>query len=129
MSIEGSIVAKGDLDMQGAHTGTIQSDGCVTVTGSVTGNVDAQSLMLKGCTLVADQLTVENDVRIDDASTVTANITCENIVVTATLTGNIRASKSCRIDSSAVINGDIAAGAISIGEGATVNSKIEILAN
>ncbi len=126
-TIEGDLATVGHLTVYGTHRGNILAGGDVTVIGSVYGDITARNLALVGGTATAAQITVSNDVTVAQGSTVTADISCANIAVSAAITGNISASAACVIHETAVVEGDIAVGSISIREGAKINSRISIV--
>ena len=97
----------------------------VTIRGELSGSED---LVLDGkfdgtITLADSRLTVGPNAHI------TADVTVRDVIVYGLVEGNIHASGRIELRQSAVINGDLYAGRLSIEESATVRGRVELVNN
>jgi len=97
----------------------------VSIRGELTGSED---LFLDGTfdgtvTLTGSRLTVGPNAR------VTADLNVRDIVVFGLVEGNIHATGRIELRQSAIVNGDIHAGRLSIEESATVCGRVELVSN
>ena len=97
----------------------------VTISGELTGSED---LFLDGkfdgsVTLTGSRLTVGPNAH------VTADLNVRDIIIFGLVEGNITASGRIELRQSAVVNGDIHAGRLSIEESATVRGRVELVSN
>jgi cytoskeletal protein CcmA (bactofilin family) len=95
----------------------------VSIKGELTGSED---LFLDGrfegtVTLAGSRLTIGPNAH------VTANINVRDMVVFGRIEGNIHASGRIELRQSAMVNGDIFAGRLSIEESATVSGRVELV--
>lgn len=68
-----------------------------------------------------------NSVTVGPNGRVKADITAQNLTVSGTLDGNVRASERTELRKTAVVNGDVQTRRIAIEEGAYFKGKLEIL--
>ena len=97
----------------------------VSISGDLTGSED---LFLDGkfegtITLTGSRLTVGPNAQ------VTADLNVSDIVVFGLVLGNIHATGRIELRQSAVVNGDLHAGRLSIEESATVRGRVELVSN
>ena len=97
----------------------------VSISGELTGSED---LFLDGkfegtITLTGSRLTVGPNAR------VTADLNVRDVVVFGLIEGNINATGRIELRQSAIVNGDIHAGRLSIEESATVRGRVELVSN
>lgn len=97
----------------------------VTIRGELSGSED---LVLDGkfdgtITLTNSRLTVGPN------ATVTADLNVHDIIVFGIVQGNIHASGRIELRQTAVVNGDLHAGRLSIEESATVRGRVELVNN
>ena len=97
----------------------------VSISGELTGSED---LFLDGkfegtITLTGSRLTVGPHAR------VTADLNVRDVVVFGLIEGNINATGRIELRQSAIVNGDIHAGRLSIEESATVRGRVELVSN
>ena len=97
----------------------------VTIRGELSGSED---LVLDGkfdgtITLADSRLTVGPNAH------VTADLNVRDIVVFGLIEGNVHASGRIELRQSAVVNGDLYAGRLSIEESATVRGRVELVNN
>ena len=123
--IEGNIKAEGDVELLGELKGDIESDGKVTLHTSVTGNVRAKSLTFVGGELPGDIFTGGSFVLGRD-SVVNGNIQANDVTCAGSINGNIDIKDTLMLEETAVINGDIKTGFLSMSRGAVVRGKVEM---
>lgn len=123
--IEGNIKAEGDVELLGELKGDIESDGKVTLHTSVTGNVRAKSLTFVGGELTGDIFTGGSFVLGRD-SVVNGNIQANDVTCAGSINGNIDIKDTLMLEETAVINGDIKTGFLSMSRGAVVRGKVEM---
>lgn len=97
----------------------------VSISGDLTGSED---LFLDGkfegtITLTGGRLTIGPNAQ------VTADLNVRDIVVFGLIEGNIQATGRIELRQSAVVNGDIHAGRLSIEESATVRGRVELVSD
>ena len=97
----------------------------VTIHGELSG---AEDLFLDGnfegtITLTGSRLTVGPNAHI------TADLNVRDIIVFGQVEGNIHASGRIELRQTAIVNGDIFAGRLSIEESATVRGRVELVSN
>ncbi|MBU1084583.1 MAG: polymer-forming cytoskeletal protein, partial [Candidatus Omnitrophica bacterium] len=99
------------LDVNASMQGTLRFDDPVNlrISGKFEGTLDTKGILMVG-----------------EKADIKANIVGEEILVSGQVFGNIKAGKSLRLESSAVLNGDIETPILSIGEGAFVNGRIKM---
>lgn len=123
-SIIGDIKTKGNLDIKGELTGNVDADGIVSIKGKVQGDIRANAVTFSNADHKGN-MNILSQVVIDKASQIIGNVTAGDIVIDGTLTGDIEVKGNIRIDSNAVIHGNITASGISVGQGAVINGIIE----
>lgn len=97
----------------------------VTIRGELSGSED---LVLDGkfdgtITLTDSRLTVGPNAQ------VTADLKVHDVIVFGTVQGNIHASGRIELRQTAIVNGDLHAGRLSIEESATVRGRVELVSN
>ena len=97
----------------------------VTIRGELSGSED---LVLDGkfdgtITLTNSRLTVGPN------ATVTADLNVHDVIVFGNVQGNIHATGRIELRQTAVVNGDLHAGRLSIEESATVRGRVELVNN
>ena len=97
----------------------------VTIRGELTGSED---LFLDGkfdgsVTLTGSRLTIGPNAR------VTADLNVRDVVIFGLVEGNIHATGRIELRQTAIVNGDIHAGRLSIEESATVRGRVELTGN
>ncbi len=89
--------------------GDIESDGTVRIDGRLEGSIRRASVVVLG-----------------NGSSVKGNITAREVLVGGTVEGNIDAADRIELQPSAVVTGDIDAGAILIREGGIVRGRLNV---
>lgn len=99
------------LDVNASMQGTLRFDDPVNlrISGKFEGTLDTKGILLIG-----------------NKADIKANIVCEAISISGRVSGNIKAEKSLKLESSAILTGDIETPSISIGEGAVINGRIKM---
>jgi cytoskeletal protein CcmA (bactofilin family) len=90
-------------------TGDIESDGTVRIDGRLEGSVRRAAVVILGT-----------------GATIKGNITAREVLVGGTVEGNIDAADRIELQPSAVVTGDIEAGAILIREGGVVRGRVNV---
>jgi len=89
--------------------GDIETDGTVRIDGRLEGSVRRASIVVLGL-----------------GSSVKGNITAREVLVGGTVEGNIDAADRIELQTSAVVTGDIEAGAVLIREGGIVRGRLNV---
>ena len=92
--------------------GEVTSREPLTIAGKVEGTIDVDGHALT----------------VDEGGHVTAKVTALTIVVAGAVSGSLHASERITIRKTATIEGDLAAPAISLAEGATITGRVETAA-
>ena len=124
-ALEGKLTSKGDVEFAGNFNGEIVSDGNVTLRADATGNISAASLNVVGCHLTGD-CTVSGAVTISDKSSVTGNITAEELVCSGCVVGDIVVRGALSLEATARITGNIAAATMSMARGAVIKGELTL---
>lgn len=90
-------------------TGDIESDGTVRIDGRLEGSVRRASVVILGT-----------------GASIKGNITAREVLVGGTVDGNIDAADRIELQPSAVVTGDIEAGAILIREGGVIRGRLNV---
>ena len=123
--IEGTIKAEGDVDILGDFKGDIESGGKVTLHTSISGNVKAEALTFLGDKLVGDIHTT-GSFTLGRNSAMTGNIHANDVTCAGSINGNIDIKGTLMLEETAVVNGDIKTGFMSMSRGAVVRGKVEM---
>ena len=99
------------LDVNASMQGTLRFDDPVNlrISGKFEGTLDTKGMLMVG-----------------KSADIRANITGESISVAGTVNGNIKATQSLKLESSATLSGDIESPRLSISEGAVLNGQIRM---
>lgn len=123
--LEGKLTSRGDVELAGSFHGELCADGNVTLRADATCNITAASLTVTNCHLIGD-CTVSGLVSISDHSTVTGNITADELVCSGNIVGDIAIKGTLALESTACITGNITANSMSMARGAAINGTISI---
>ena len=124
-ALEGKLTSKGDVEFAGNFNGDISSDGNVTLRAEATGNITAASLNVVNCQLTGDCI-ISGNVTISDKSTVTGNITAEEMVCSGCVVGDIVVKGALALESTARITGNITAATMAMARGAIIKGTLTI---
>ncbi len=127
-AFEGTLNAKGDVEIAGDFKGNISTEGAVRLHSDIQSSITAKSVELLGCVLTGD-LKVSGGVTISANSKVIGNVKARELLCAGAVDGDLKVSESVRLDSSARICGNIATGTISVEKGAVISGNVQICAN
>jgi cytoskeletal protein CcmA (bactofilin family) len=125
MVINGSITAENSIVIDGMVNGNITTDSDITVNGKVEGNISADNVKITGAKLKGD-IACKSSISFVKDSCVEGNVSGKNVEINGTINGSLTADESAVIMNSAVINGDIIAGLISVMEGAEIKGNVQV---
>lgn len=124
MRVEGDILTKGHLVIDGNVEGNVSAKGNIVVRGNVRGKIICDNLILEQCSLVTE-IEAMGQVSVKEAN-VTGKISCRDLSVNGTVNGDITARDSLALSAIAVVNGDIKAARMGMEFGAVVNGNISM---
>lgn len=124
--IEGSIITKSNLIIQGDVNGDIESEKDIEIVGRIMGNVKGiNSVFLKGS--INGNVSGPNVFTMTKDSKVIGDINCQELECDGSISGNVSASTSVYLGSNSMIKGNVVAKSISVKEGAQIKGSLEIL--
>lgn len=123
--INGSIVSRGAILVNGKVTGNISSEANIRVTGSVEGDISGKSVEIQNGSVVGNLKSVTS-ITISEESSLKGDIECESLVLNGNVEGNSQVHTSAKLGEKAIIFGDLTTQKLSIQEGATVNGAIKV---
>ena len=115
--VMGDITTKGHLEIQGSVNGNIEAKGNILVSGNVIGKMKCGNLLIQSGN-IKSEVEVGNLVSIKEGAALTGKITCQDITVAGVVNGDIVASGKVGLASTAVVKGNITAGAMGMELGA-----------
>lgn len=124
-SFEGTLNAKGDVEIAGEFKGNITTEGAARLRSSIQSSITAASVELIGCVLTGD-VSASGPVVIDERSKVIGNITAKELLCAGEVAGDLKVSESVRLEAKARISGGITTGAISVEKGAAISGNVQI---
>lgn len=104
--VEGTITAKGDIEIAGELKGNLVTDGTATVRSDIKGNVTAAGLFVMDCMLEGD-VVVSGQVQISEKSRVVGNIRAGEISCAGTVVGDLDVSGNVTLEEKSRIEGNI----------------------
>ena len=104
-----STLAYSVLDAQLVVTGDIETDGTVRVDGRLEGSIRRAGMVILG-----------------PGASVLGNVGAREVIIGGTVQGNIEAKERVELQPSAVVSGDIDAGAILMHEGGSVRGRLNV---
>lgn len=122
--IEGDIITKGHLVIDGNVEGNVSAKGNVVIRGNVHGKIVCDNLVLEQCTLVTE-INASGQVSVKEGN-ITGKITCRDLSVSGTINGDLDVRETLALSSIAVVRGDIKAARIGMELGAVVNGNISM---
>ncbi|MCD8146602.1 MAG: polymer-forming cytoskeletal protein, partial [Clostridiales bacterium] len=126
--INGSIVSKNALRIQGTVEGDVSTTSAMDVSGDITGKVVAKELNLNGGTVEGNVNCVEQ-MTMDSSSMILGDISAKELVLDGKVKGNVNVGGSITIKANSIILGDISASMLQMEQGSTVCGKISITSN
>lgn len=124
-SMEGTLRAKGDVEIAGDFKGDIFSDGNVILRSGLEGNVTSVGLDVLNCKLVGDAH-VDGHVLIDETSYVQGNLYVGDLLCSGKITGDLNVVGNVTLDEHARVFGKITAGTITVARGAVICGSLEM---
>ncbi len=125
-SFEGTLLAKGDVDLACDFKGDIVSRGKVTMRTSLEGNVSGNSVELRNCT-VKGNIQAEELVEISYGSVVSdGDIKTKDLICSGDVNGNVEATGHVTLSGTSKLKGDLTAGVLSIEEGALIEGNLKV---
>lgn len=124
-SFEGTLNAKGDVEIAGEFKGNIVSEGAVRLRSSVQSGISAKSVELTGCVLTGD-VTVSGIVAVGENSKIIGNVSAMELLCAGEIAGDLKITDSVRLDARARVSGSIVTGAISVEKGASISGNVQI---
>ncbi|MDR1700960.1 MAG: polymer-forming cytoskeletal protein, partial [Lachnoclostridium sp.] len=94
--------------------------GKLTITGKVSGNVNAGEIYLNTSRLEGDLIS-QGSVKIDVGTVIVGEIKSESLVIAGAVKGNAAVEGPVIVDSTAVVKGDISGRSIQINSGAVID--------
>ena len=124
-SFEGTLNAKGDVEIAGEFKGNIVSEGAVRLRSSIQSGISAKSVELSDCVLTGD-VTVSGIVAIGENSRIIGNVSAKELLCAGEIAGDLKITDSVRLDARARVSGGIVTGAISVEKGASISGNVQI---
>ena len=122
---EGTLRAKGSVDLACEFKGDIFAEGDVTMRTSLDGNVEGKRVELISCTVQGD-IKAGSLVRVDRGSSVKGNVITRDLTCSGRVEGDITAEGHVTLESDAVLTGNLTAATLSIDEGATIEGNLKV---
>lgn len=123
--INGDIISQGNLELSGEVLGNIKVDGELKIWGRVEGNIEVNSLDVLGGKVKGNILSVGH-VNLDTDTIIAGNINASSLLLDGKLKGDVDIEGAVTIGSTGVQIGRITAKQLSIGQGAKLNSTIQM---
>ena len=124
-SLTGELNSEGHVEILGSLTGNVKAKGNVKICGKVVGDIAGNDIELFSCK-VQGNITAVASVMINNDSVVVGNVIASDMVLDGKLKGDIALDKSIVFKENATLLGKVAAGTISIKEGAKLYGEIQI---
>ncbi len=122
---EGTLRAKGDVDLACEFKGDIFAEGDVIIRTSLDGNVTGRCVELISCTLKGD-MKADSQIKIHQGSAVQGNISTKNLVCSGQINGDVVASGHVVLEGSAKLTGNLTAVTLSMEEGAMIEGNLKV---
>lgn len=123
--MEGTITAKGDIEIAGELKGNLVTDGVATVRSDIKGNATAAGLFVIDCVLEGD-VTVSGQVQISEKSRIVGNIHAGEVSCAGTVVGDLDVSENVTLDEKARIEGNITTKTMTMARGANICGSLEM---
>lgn len=125
MVINGNVTTKSNIKILGTVLGDIECEGDICLLGSIEGRVQAGNLTIQRGGLTGDAQVRENIV-IEKDVMLKGNMAAKNISSNARSEGNFVADNVVELHESAIVQGDITAGELSVSRGAKIKGMVEV---
>lgn len=124
-TFEGTLCAKGDVEIAGGFKGSITTEGAVCLRSDIESSITAHSVKLVDCVLNGD-INAKENVDLNENAKVVGNVTAAAVLCAGTITGDLTAEKSVRLEKKSRVNGSITTAALSVEEGAVITGNVQI---
>ena len=122
-SMEGKLIAKGDVEIEGDFKGDIEAKGMVTISNDYYGNVAAAALCIKNCTITGD-VKVSGGMTLSEQSMVIGNVASNEFICCGRVKGDLDIQGNLTLKEKAQIEGNIAMGTLMVEQGAVIEGSI-----
>lgn len=122
-AMEGKLVAKGDVEIEGDFKGDVEAKGKVTICNDYYGNVTAAALCIRNCTITGD-VKISGDMTLSEQSMVIGNVSAEEFVCCGRVKGDLDIQGNLTLKEKAQIEGNIAMGTLMVEQGAVIEGSI-----
>lgn len=124
-TFEGTLRAKGDVDLACNFRGDILSEGKVTMRTSLVGNVTGNCVELVDCN-VQGNVQAATVLGISSHSVVVGDVKTQDLLCAGEIAGNIESKGHVILSSSAKLKGDLTAATLSIEQGAVIEGNLKV---
>lgn len=122
-AMEGKLVAKGDVEIEGDFKGDVEAKGKVTICNDYYGNVTAAALCIKNCTITGD-VKIAGSMTLSEQSMVIGNVSANEFVCCGRVKGDLDIQDNLTLKEKAQIEGNIAMGTLMVEQGAVIEGSI-----
>lgn len=123
--LEGTLRAKGDVEIAGELKGSVTTDGAVRLRSNIESSITAKSVEVLHCVLTGD-ISAAETVTLSEGSRVLGGVTAKTLLCAGEVTGDLQVTDSVRLESKSRINGNITTASLSVEEGAVINGNVRI---
>ena len=129
MNITGNIELDTSLLLAGKVVGNIDCKAAIEVypSGNVEGNISVASIKLAGGEVKGD-ISCEGTLETDSETVINGDVSAQVIILRGKVTGQVKASESVALSSTAVVKGDLTSATISVEKGAKLEGKYTVAA-
>ena len=127
-TVIGEVNAEGDVELLGSVKGKILSQGNISVTGKILGDLSGKDIDLKACA-VQGNITATGFVIVDGDSVVIGDIKSESFTLDGKVKGNVIVEKEAKFQPKAILAGNVTAAAITMSQGAKIQGEVNIPLN
>ncbi len=124
-TIEGSMTAKGNVDLACTFKGEIRAEGNVILRTALNGNISGATVELINCVVEGD-VHAAVCVRLDKQSQVKGNVYTKDLDSAGTILGNVEAKGHAALHGHASLEGDLRAASIAVEEGVAIHGGLQI---
>ena len=125
---EGTLRAKGSVDLACQFKGNIFAEGDVVMRTSLEGNVQGKCVELIACSVQGDIQAAEQ-LRVQHGSIIKGNIATRDLVCSGKVNGDVTAAGHVTLESTAQLTGNLTARTLSIEEGASIEGNVKVVRN
>ncbi len=122
---EGTLHAKGDVEIAGTFKGDVFSDGDVKLYANIEGNVDGGNVELVTSNVKGD-VTTKGLLQVGPQSRIGGNVHTRDIICSGSIEGNVDAIGRATLASGSTLTGDLTAASLNVMEGAIMEGRFKI---